>query len=172
MTEEKENLADLLEEQKFVKQILENGITIDIISRSPRAWFLSRRDPMGRKVRKIKITAPMLNTMDHAAESKLQIKINLANLEENPVRVKNQIIKDNAFLMCKVIAIYYLNRGWKIKMFANILGRYIADRIDGGMMSDAYQGLEVLEDAGTFISSTVSASGTPRTTKPKAEKIE
>ena len=75
-------------------------------------------------------------------------------------------------LMARVIAIYYLNSAWKIRIFGNFMTNYLANRIDNRLMSDAFLGLEVLEDAKSFINSTVPAAGTRRTTQPKAEEIE
>lgn len=172
MLSETENLNDLLLEKEVIKQILNKGIEIDILCRSWRRFFIKRTDRFGRKIRTIKIFAPVLNTMDEAADVKLDIAVDLEGFNTSPVRTKNTLIKDNAMLMARVIAIYYLNSAWKIRIFGNFMTNYLANRIDNRLMSDAFLGLEVLEDAKSFINSTVSAAGTRRTTQPKAEEIE
>ncbi len=166
---EKENqlLAALEMEQDVLRtQILNFGFTFDL----PKRSFLKYLP--GKKTRRFKIKKFVLNTMDHLADEKLSLSINMVKLDENPLNEKNLIIKQNNKLLSNIVAIALLNSEWKIKLFKKWLSRYINKRINPALLLDVCNGIDVMEDAGNFISSTVLMGGNSRTSTPKAEKIE
>lgn len=178
MTEQtdEEILEQLMLEQEIAKnQILNHGISFDIPKRSLLKYIpWGPKNDQGQRVRRFYFYKLYVSTMDVMAELKLQVKINITTLQksENPIREKNQIIKDNNKIMCKLIAVGMLNRGWKIKLFSGILAGYISERLLPENLLIICRKITDLEDAANFINSTVLIAGTPRTTKPKAEKIE
>lgn len=162
-----------LEQEQARKQMLNYGLSFDVPKLSLLRFLPGGyRDKLGIKSRKLTIYKPYLYTMDVASELKLQIEINLSNLEKNPIKFSNKVIKDNAKLMARIMAVYLLNRSWKIKYFSGIVARYLMTHIDAEKLNTICQLVFEMENAANFIDSTVLMSGADRTLKPKAEPIE
>jgi len=189
MQETKDELLEklILEQQVARRNLLNKGLSFDVPVLSILKYLPGgkRKSELiktengeeyvhGKKIRTFTIYKPYLRTMDVMAEMKLKLKINLVELigSTNPIRYRNTVIKENNYLMCQIIAAAVLNRTWKIKLFLNLLARYLQARIHSDNLESICAIIEEMEDAGNFINSTVSMAGTDRTSAPKPEKIE
>lgn len=170
-------------ERKIIKeQILNHGITFNIDRKSffdfpnfKLIKFLKSvkgKSKRGCKLWQIKITSPYLSTMDQLAAVKLELQVNMQALDENPIAHKNTIVKDNAYLMAKIVALSILNNNNLIEKYGEIFSDFIYKRIDSEILANIVGAINILEDAANFISSTELMSGSIRTTQPKTEEIE
>lgn len=170
--QQQQELFKLMQEQRDQEQIildrmLDKGLSFDVPKRSILKYF--SKD----KKRLITIYKPFLGTMDYLADARLKLNINDSQLTGvNIMYEKNVIIKDNSTLMCRIIAIAWLNCRWKIKLFTGVLAWYFKGRLDSQKIKGVTALIEQLENAAPFISSIVSTSGNPRATEPKADTIE
>lgn len=177
MEETTTELLEKLELEKRVarRSLLNEGLPFGVPKKSILKYLpFGEKNEAGKKIRKFTIHKPYLSTMDRMAEVKLQIKINLTELtgSTNPIRYKNEVVKKNNRLMCKIIAIAFLNSTWKWKWFGGFLTTYFNDRIHVENLDYICNIIEEMEDAGNFINSIVLMAGSDRTTMPKTDKIE
>lgn len=161
MKTDEEILEAFQKEAKIARlQMLNMGLAYDL------------KDKRNNKIRTITFYKQYAYTMDCLSESRLQLIINLEKLKENPVSYTNKIIKENNYLLTKIIAIALLNSRWKINLFCKPLTWYLRSRIKSEDLKDLADIINELGDAENFLLSTVTMAGADRTTKPKAEQIE
>jgi len=172
-----------IERKIIVEQILNKGITFNIDRKSffdiPNLILYRKflkavkgKNKRGVKSWQIKISSPYLSTMDQLSAIKLELQLNMQNVDENPIAHKNIVVKDNAKLMAQIVAISILNNNEMIEKYGELFSDFIYQRIDSKILSDIIGAINILEDAANFISSTELMSGSIRTTQPKTEEIE
>lgn len=124
------------------------------------------------KGKKYIIQQPTLGTLDYLAEQLLNLKIDKSKLEsDDPMEIfaeQKRMIKPNAKVLSRIVAIAVLNSKWKIRFLTGIYARRFYWSVTPGDMMKLTNIILKASNLSDFTSSIALLSATQRTTAPQA----
>lgn len=153
-------------EQRELDKLIDRGEVFEVPMKSFLRWFSKR------KTRRFTIYQPYNGTLDYLADCFIKMEVDEQQLQENPVKESNRIVRRSAKIASRTVAIAVLNSKWKINLFANLLTAYFHWRLKPSTLLQLVLTIKLISNYGDFISSIRLMSGTRRETQPKADLIE
>ncbi len=121
---------------------------------------------------KYRFREPYLETLDYLAKVCLKMEFDEEKIHSNPTVELNRLKGRNLKLLAQWVAIFYLERAWRIRLFGWFYTRLFLKKIKPTKMLEIASELRILENDPAFINSTRLIAQMPRTSEPKAELVE
>ena len=121
--------------------------------------------------KKYLLKQPYLSTMDHMASELIRLSVNQDRLDsDNPMEIfeeQKRMLKPNALVLARIIAVMYLSKDWKIRMFTWYYARKFANSITP---SDMIKLTSIILKITNFpdFSNSIALLAVNRTTMPQA----